>query len=172
MSRFRKFIRKALLWVAGIGVVYLAGILTMTFIRLNPALDSLDQARKDLEKVTDNVDDLEFKLALANEQIAQLEGNEAHLGLLDVMRDVLNAQIALFNEDLEAAKLALSGTSETLASILPYIETYDETLATTLPSRLNLILANLEEDTETAKLDLSLFLTDLIELEDALLAEE
>ena len=88
------------------------------------------------------------------------------------MRDVLNAQIALLNEDVETAKLALSDTTETLNSILPYIETYDETLATTLPSRLNLILANLEEDTTTAKLDLSLFLTDLVELEDALLARE
>ena len=92
--------------------------------------------------------------------------------VLDVMRDVLKAQIALLNEDVEGAQLALSGTSETLNSILPYIETYDETLATTLPSRLNLILANLEEDTETATLDLSLFLTDLTELENALLGEE
>ena len=41
----------------------------------------------------------------------------------------------------------------------------DETLASTLPSRLNLILANLEGDTETAILDLGLFLVDLETLE-------
>jgi hypothetical protein len=85
--------------------------------------------------------------------------------------DVSNARIALFLDDVEGAKAALTNTPQRLENLRPSITEYDTSLAQSMPQRLNLIVSGLERDVETAKIDLELFTKDLLEVEAAIFGD-
>jgi cytoskeletal protein RodZ len=177
--RFQRFLRASLIWLVAIAVVFMTGVLTYHFTRYRPLNKTLTQAQSDLVEANQNISDLETRLAAANDKVAALESDnqalqsemdtaKAHLELLRVLVDINNARLALFQNNVEAAKAALTNTSQRLEDLRPSIAEYDASLAKSMPQRLSLIISGLERDVETAKIDLELITKDLLEIEGAI----
>lgn len=175
-TRFQKFLRKVLIGLVVVAVIFLAGFLTDHFVRYQPLADTLGETRTQLEAANLAVSELEadndrlnsLNRTAANE-IATLEAElsavRANALFYQVLVDVNNARLALFMEDIEGAQAALADTQDNLAALLPAISEVDPELALSLPRRLDLIVSGLERDPETGRIDLELFTKDLLELE-------
>ena len=175
-TRFQRFLRKALIILAVVGLIFLAGFLTDHFVRYRPLSDTLEETRAELEQANLTVKDLEAENAslrrsnrTANETIASLEdelaNTRANAKFYQVLVDVNTARIELFLEDIEAAQAALAETQDRLADLLPVIAEVDPELALSLPRRLDLIVSGLARDPETGLIDLELFTKELLELQ-------
>lgn len=171
-TRFQLFFRKALLWLTLFAISFLAGAVAMYVIRLQPAQSRLDVVETELIEANQEIEDLESFEAENQILSAKLESTTAHLELLQVLVDVNTARLALLIGDPEAAQVALEGTDQHLETVLPQIESYDPTLAETLPQRLSLIQSNLETDPDTAAVDFDLLMKDLLKVENALFPGE
>ena len=182
LGRFRRFWRTSLIWLAVVAVAFLAGVLIFNFLRYQPLNERLNQTQTELTQSNQNVRNLEGKLAAASNKVAALENdNQAlqseldtantHLELLQVLVDVNNARLVLVDDDVPAAKAALKNTAQQLDSLAPRIAVVDDNLAQSMPQRLALILAGLDSDIETAKVDLELLTGNLLDVEAALFDE-
>jgi len=188
-GRLQRFFRKALLWLVVLAVAFLAGLVTDHYLRVKPLSElivetqaTLDQANQEISNLQAETARLNTVIQEANDRITSLESEKvalqeeletanAHLELLQVLVDVSNARLALFLNDVDAAKAALVNTPQRLDNLLPTIAEFDTILAQSMPQRLSLIISGLERDTETAKIDLELFTKDLLEIEAALFGE-
>jgi len=175
-SRMKKFFHQALIWLIVIVVTFGAGFLLDHFLRYRPLANdlrdsqsALETANLEMSDLTEENQQLTTKNGAANDQITsleeELEAATAYLQYYQVLVDVNNARISLFLEDMEGAKAALLQTQDRLEDLLPFIIEVDSELALSLPRRLELIVAGLERDPETAKIDLELFTKDLLQLE-------
>ena len=181
-SKFKKFLNKALIWLAVIVIAFGAGFLLDHFLRYQPLREDLRQAQadqvllqEDLDEIQNQIEQITPKLEAANANISSLEEElkmaNARLEFYQVLVDVNNAQLKLFLEDIEAAETALADTQLSLEKLGPVIEEIDPELAVSLPRRLELITAGLARDPETASIDLELFTKDLLALEPLLFEE-
>lgn len=176
LGRFRRIWRTALIWLTVVAVAFLAGVLTFYFMRYKPLNESLTQTQGDLVEANQNISDLEANLSATNDRVGTLESeNQAiqseldavttHLELLQVLAQVNIARLALVDDDVVGAKTALENTSAQLEALAPRIAEVDANLAETMPQRLALILAGLNSDVETAKVDLELLTGNLLDVE-------
>jgi cell division protein FtsB len=181
-SRFMRFLRKALIVLAVVAIIFFAGFLTDHFTRYRPLSDELDQTRAELEQakldlggLEEENDSLTNANQAANNEIAEMKDEltaaRANLLFYQVMVDVNTAQLELFLENIEGAKAALADSEGNLEELSPYINEVDPELALSLPRRLELIISGLERDPETARIDLELLTKDLLELEPLLVGE-
>ena len=188
-SRLRRFFRQVLIWLVIIAASFLAGVITVHYVRYKPLSAALTETQTALNQANQEIDGLQAEsekfnttLKEANAKITKLEGEKrgmqaeldsatAHLELLQVLVDVSNARIALFLNDLEGAKAALVDTPQRLDNLLPRIAEFDADLAQSTPQRLSLIVSGMNRDIETAKIDLELFTKDLLEIEAALFSD-
>ena len=161
-NRLQKIFRKILVWLVILAVAFFAGMITDDYLRYKPLSESIVETQKALNQAHEDE-----KKALQDE----LEAASAHLKLLQVLVDVSNVRIALFQDDVEGAKAALVNTQQRLENLLPRIAEFDTDLAQSMPQRLNLIISGLERDTETVIIDLELFTKDLLEIEAAVLGK-
>jgi cell division protein FtsB len=175
-TRFQLFLRKALIGLVIVALIFLAGFLTDHFVRYAPLADTLETTRAELEAANQAVSDLEAENTrltglnrTATNQIADLEAElsavRANALFYQVLMDVNTARIALFMEDVEGAQSALADTQDNLEALLPAINDVDPDLALSLPRRLELIVSGLARDPETGLIDLELFTKDLLALE-------
>lgn len=181
-SRLKKFIRQALIWLIVIVVAFGAGFLLDHFLRYKPLSDALLESQSALELANQDISDLQeenqqlnTEIEAANDQITSLQDElelaTAYNQYYQVLVDVNNARIALFLEDMEGAKASLIQTQTRMEDLLPFILEVDSELALSLPRRLELIVAGLERDPETASIDLDLFTKDLLQLEPLLFGD-
>jgi hypothetical protein len=186
LGRLRRLIRIVLIWLVVLSIGFLAGLETDQYLRYKPlskaigeTQTALDQANQQISNMQAEIDKLTAANVDANVKITSLEGenktlqdkfktSDAHLKLLQILVDVSNARLALFLNDVEGAKAALTNTPQRLDNLLPFISTFDANLAKSMPQRLNLIVSGLDRDTETVKIDLELFSKDLLEIEAAM----
>lgn len=182
LGRFRRFWRTSLIWLAVVAVAFLAGVLIFNFLRYQPLNERLNQTQSELTQSNQDVSDLEAKLAAASNKVTTLENDNqvfqseldtatTHLELLQALVDINNARLALVDGDVLAAKASLENTSATLEFLAPRIAEVDTNLAQSMPQRLALILAGLDSDIETAKVDLELITGNLLDVEAALFDE-
>lgn len=182
LGRFRRLWRTALIWLAVVAVAFLAGMLTFNFIRYKPINERLTRTQGELSQSKQKVSDLDAQLSAANDRVATLEkDNQAvqseldatttQLELLQVLADVNNARLALVDGDVPAAKAALENTSTKLEALAPRIAEVDTNLAQSMPQRLQLILAGLDSDLDTVKVDLELLAGNLLDAEAAMFGE-
>jgi cell division protein FtsB len=182
LGRGRRIWRTTLIWMVVIAAALLIGLSAYHFIRYKPVSEALLQTQFELSQANLTNDDLEARIATVDEKIATLESDnqslqtelskdKLHLDLLKVLVDVSNARLALFLEDTEGAKVALTGTTQRLESLLPAISEFDASLAISMPQRLSLIVSGLGRDVETAKIDLELLTKDLLEVEKAIFGD-
>lgn len=181
-SKTRKFFRKVLIWLIVIVVAFGAGFLLDHFLRYQPLAKNLEQTQAelaslqgDLDIAENRVEQMTPKLEAANAKIVSLEDDleiaNARVQLYKMLVDVSHARLALFLENIEEAQVALADTKTGLEALGPVFEKVDAELALSLPRRLELIIAGLERDPETAAIDLELFTKDLLAL-DPLLFED
>ncbi len=182
LGRFRRFWRTSLIWLAVVALAFLAGVLIFNFLRYQPLNERLNQTQGELTQSNQNISNLEAKLATTGNKVTILENDNqvlqseldtatTHLELLQVLVDVNNARLALVDGDVPAAKASLKNTPAKLEVITPLIAEVDTNLAQSMPQRLALILAGLDSDIETAKVDLELLTGNLLDVEAALFDE-
>lgn len=160
-TKFQRFLRQALIWLGVIAGGFLAGFLTFYFVLYQPKAAALEEAES-------QVQGLQSQLDTVNSQLEALEDADTHRALLEAMVDAYDARLAMAQENVVAAKSALSGTTATLEGISAEIEAFDSGLASALPQRIQLIRTNLDRDLETAIADCDQLIEDLIEVEQAL----
>ncbi len=181
-SRFQLFLRKFLIGLGVAAAIFLAGFLTNHFVRYRPLADALAVTQSELTEANQSVSDLEDEIVRlrrlnqnAQDEIdglkSELAAARTNTQFYQVLVDVNAARIALFLEDFEGAQAALAETQEKLAGLTPAISGADPDLALSLPRRLELIVAGLARDPETALIDLELFTRDLLALETQLTEE-
>ena len=182
-GRFQKILRKVLIWFVVVAFVFMAGLLTDEYLRYRPLAEKIAEVQSALDQANQDISNLQAETArliaanqAASDKIASLESengklqNEldaanAHLELLQVLVDVSGARLALFLDDVQAARAALVDTPQRLDNLLPFIKQSDPNLAQSMPQRLNLIITGLDRDIETVKIDLELFSKDLLQVE-------
>lgn len=183
-------LRKIGIWAVVIVLVFLAGIIADHFLRYKPLSEKLAEAQTTLAQSDLKVEDLQAKVGTLNVDIQQADEkitvleteNETiqseldlariHLKLMQVLVDVNYARLALFLENVEDAQKALLPTSQLLDTLAPYIAEVDQDLAANMPQRLALIISGLNRDNiDAAKIDLELFIQDLLEIKIALFGD-
>lgn len=181
-TRFQLFLRKALIGLVIVALIFLAGFLTDHFVRYQPMADTLKTTQAELEDANQAVSELKAEIErmtrinqAAQDEIDSLEAEliavRANALFYQVLVDVNAARIALFLEDIEGAQAGLAETQNTLEALLPAIDAVDPDLALSLPRRLELIVSGLARDPETGLIDLELFTKDLLALEPLLEVE-
>jgi hypothetical protein len=181
-SRFVRLLRKILIGLGIVALIFLAGFLTDHFVRYQPLSATLDETTAELEQANLNISDLEAQNTqltnanrTANNEIFALEEElaavKANALYYQVLVDVNTARIALFLEDIEGAQAALADTQDNLEALLPAIIEVDPELGLSLPRRLELIISGIARDPETGLIDLELFTKDLLELEPLLVSD-
>lgn len=164
LSRARRFWRSSLIWLSIIAITFTAGVVTFNYLRYQPQQKELAQAYETTTDLQNQVNSLTAKLNTANDRLAVLEDAQTHLELMQVLVDVNNARLALADKDIPAAKAALEKTSQHLEDLAPRLSAADASLVTSLPQRLTLILSGLDNDVETAKVDLELLAGNLMDI--------
>jgi len=181
-SKFVRILRKGLIGLGVAAALFLAGFLTDHFVRYVPLSEELESTRAELEQTQEEVSDLQDendRLESANQaaenEIENLEEEltaaQANLLFYQVLVNVNSARVELFLEDIESAQMALVNTQDNLEDLIPFIEEVNPELALSLPRRLDLIIAGLERDPETARIDLQLLTKDLLALEPELVED-
>ena len=194
MGSFQRILRLALIGLAAVVVVFLAGFLTDHFARYSPmkaelaknltqTQDELSQAKQSMADLQSQVDDLSAQLAAANDRISELEQDKEslqadldsaslHTELLRTLVELKTAQIELQNDNLSGAKVALSDITARLETLKPLVETVDANLAVSMQTRLNLILDSMDTNSPTAQADLGLLAKNLQSVETLLFVKK
>jgi cell division protein FtsB len=188
-GRLQRFFRQAFVWLAVVALAFLAGMIADHYLRYRPLSEDLAQTQTELDQANQAISDLQAELErlnttlqAANDRVASLEGGRktlqeeldtanAHLELLQVLVEISNARLALFLNDPEGAKAALTSTPQRLDNLSPRLTKFDANLAQSMSQRLSLIITGLERDTETAKIDLELLTKNLLDIEAALFGD-
>ena len=176
-----RFARLGLLGVGVLIAVFLAGFLTDHFARYTPLKATLTQTQKEYSDLQAQKAKLDEQLATADSLSAKLEKDNKtlqsdldsanlHIELLQALADINAAHIALNNNDVSGAKVALANTASRLEDLKPLVATVDAALAENMLKRLDLIKTGMDSNPETAKADLGLFAKNLHDVETLLFA--
>ncbi|MGD2253643.1 MAG: hypothetical protein PVF70_12080 [Anaerolineales bacterium] len=143
-SALTRFLRKALRWAIAIAVAYILGLVTIWLASVRPM-------KAEIRALQDSLDQ-----------------SEEHVTLLGILTDVTSAQLALSDDDVVAAKAALTTTGDRLASLEgTLVDTGDEFLAR-LQDRLSDVMRGLDGNRFAAERDLEVLANDILEWERAL----
>lgn len=172
------FFRRALTWAAGIGVVFLLGVLVVFFLRVRPLSDQIKRLERDLGESQSKVAELQGELERLgpleeeNEELrGELSVKDRHLDLLAVLVDVTRARLALAQDQPESAQSVLQGTGATLRSLQGGLDEDQAESVRAMRDRLGLVLQELETDAFAAERDLEILTNNLVELERAVFDE-
>jgi hypothetical protein len=171
-GRLGRIARLALRWAAGVGLVFLGGVLVTFFWRVRPQADTIRRLQTDLNETQSQVNKLQARLdELApleseNEQLQQeMATKDRHLDLLDVLVDVTRAQLALAQDQAGEAKSALGGTDASLQSLHQGLDGRQADIVAGMRERLQLAMTELDGDTFAAQRDLEIMANNLVDLE-------
>lgn len=174
-SRIGRWLRQSLRWLAGMGIVFVMGVLVVFFVRVRPQSDTIKSLRLDLQETETEVQELQTSLERLvpleeeNEELrADLEVRDRHLGLLAVLVDVTRAQLALAQDQPGEAKASLEATDSLLAELEEGVSEDHQDTVSNLRDRLNLVLDEIDSDTFAAERDLEILANNIVDLERAL----
>lgn len=184
---FQRILRTALIAMAAVIVVFLAGFLTDHFTRYSPmkaaltenlmqTQDELSQANQTNSNLQSQSNKLTSQLTVANDHIVALQQDKEnlqsdldsanlHIELLTVLGELKTAHIEFNDGNIAGAKVALSSTAARLENLKPLVETVDANLAADMLIRLNLILTGMVTDSATVQADLGLLAKNLQSVE-------
>lgn len=188
-TRTRRFFRRLIRWTAGLLIVFGLGFLTGVFLLYRPATQ---EAKRNSEIIAIERTDAEGRVAGLETEIADLEAQIAslqplkdrndelileqeaqhlHIALLDARVDVANALLALSDGNPAQVRVVLAKTPETLVTINSLLESDQQEVAGSLKERLELVLAEVDDDPFAAQSDLDVLGTKLLQLQDSLFSE-
>jgi cell division protein FtsB len=187
MERFQRILLLALIGLAVVVVLFLAGFLTDHFARYSPmkaeltenltqTQSELSQSKQSMADLQSQVNDLSSQLAVTNEDKenlqADLDSANLHIELLRTLVEIKTAHIELQNDNLSGAKVTLSDTATRLETLKPLVQTVDSNLAANMQTRLNLVLNSMDTDSPTAQADLELLAKNLQSVETLLFSKK
>lgn len=174
----RKRLRRALLWVVSLVVIFAAGVTLTTTLRVQPQAVQLADLQAEIVSAQDQIDQQTAELQNLrplvdqNEQLIEdLSLANAHLDLLNVLVDVTTAQLALAQEDDIAARAALTGTASQLDALESTLAGANAGEVSEMSGRLQLVVEEVESDTFAARRDLEILANNLLALERVLFSE-
>ena len=171
-SKFLKGLRMALIGLVVAIVLFFAGYLTNHFVRFQPVRAELNGTKLQLADVEKQAAGLTDQLSAANTQLTGLKSDltaaSAHIELLQAVKEVQAAYIALESSDLSGAKVALVDTPQRLVNLKPVVAPVDATLAENMSTRMTMILAAMDTNAATAKTDLAQLAKNLLNIEELL----
>jgi TolA-binding protein len=177
-SRGRRFLR----WVLGILILMGIGFLAAILLFYVPMRDQannlrveLNQSEQRIEALNQTIDQREQRiqdlqsLETRNQELeAELQQTNLHIAILQARNDVAAARLALNEDTVAQARIALSKTSDTLDSIASLLPANQRDVVTSMQQRLDLALSGIENDQYAASSDLDVLATNLTELENTL----
>lgn len=183
MDKLKRWAVYVLAGLLAVSLIFLAGYLSSYFGSVRPLQASLAFQAEEVAGLEAKIESLESRnkntsdsLTSAQNQSAALKDEVASLKaelaqeemralLLHTVNDFNVANLALANDDVSGAKVALMGTPKRIEFLLPLIETVDAPLAKNLENRFKMIQDNLESDPQTARFDLGLLAKSLLNVE-------
>jgi DNA repair exonuclease SbcCD ATPase subunit len=191
-SRARQAFRKFIRWTAGLLIVFGLGFLTAVFTIYNPKLDELNQSQNGLDGARTTIAELEAQINakqseinnlseeinMLNLKVEALETEKQELSekqdsynlqitLLQARADVASAQVKIYEENPTQARVLLESASQTLATIETLLPEDLKDVVAPLQTRLELAIGEINNDPETAIIDLGKISGDLREIENA-----
>jgi hypothetical protein len=171
-------LRRVLVWVLAILLVFSLGVGACWLTQVQPQREliaSLESRTGDAEAQAANLQAEVTRLSPfegENEALrTQLKRSTQHLDLLFVLVDVTSAQLAMVQEDILAAKAALSGTDARLGNLESNLSGAEAETVKGLSERLTLVLDEVESDEFAARRDLEILANNLLSLERSLFGE-
>ena len=169
-NRFQRFLRSLLRWLVFALVLFLAGILTLYFTRVQPleaqqkqlqvTQTAVQKQSSDLQKLrSDNT-----SLSSANQSMTdKLTQDQAHLELIRAMNNVNTARMYMAMNNPAEAKKALGPVKDELNAIATVAK--DANLLKPISDRLDLVLNEMSNNSQTSASDLGIMNDQLVELE-------
>jgi hypothetical protein len=171
-------LRRALLWILSLVVIFAAGVVLTWAVRIRPQAAQLEELQAQVVSIQGQLKgqttELEELRPLVDENALLIEDLAlvtAHLDLLSVLVDVTTAQLALAQEDDIAARAALTGTEALLSALEEVLEGSDAEAVVEMSARLQLVLEEVETDRFAARRDLEILANNLLSLERVLFGE-
>lgn len=174
-SKLRLFLRRLLLWVVAILVIFTLGVGATWLARVIPQQKEIDNLEQEMEKLLNaaelSASEIEDLLPLIDESASlqsDLSEAELQVKVLSTQADVASAQLALLAEDFVTAKASLAGTDTRLEALISNLESEDRNTVQGMLTRLELVLEELGEDSFAAIRDLEVLSSNLAALERSL----
>lgn len=174
-SKLRLFLRRLLLWVVAILVIFTLGVGATWLARVIPQQKEIDNLEQEMENLLNaaelSASEIEDLLPLIDESASlqsDLSEAELQVKVLSIQADVASAQLALLAEDFVTAKASLAGTDTRLEALISNLESEDRNTVQGMLTRLELVLEELGEDSFAAIRDLEVLSSNLAALERSL----
>jgi cell division protein FtsB len=174
-SKLRLFLRRLLLWVVAILVIFTLGVGATWLARVIPQQKEIDNLEQEMENLLNaaelSASEIEDLLPLIDESASlqsDLSEAELQVKVLSTQADVASAQLALLAEDFVTAKASLAGTDTRLEALISNLESEDRNTVQGMLTRLELVLEELGEDSFAAIRDLEVLSSNLAALERSL----
>ena len=176
-SKARLIFRRILVWLVVIALAFAGGYFVDSFLRYHPALEKNASLSSELEIAEENISDLESeveRLSTFEEKNQALEEElkeeTIHLTLLSVRVAVADATLALEQNQMADAKLALDKVGSSLEVLKALLDQDQAEVVENMLQRQQLILIELEDDEFSAQTDLHVLASKLSALENTLFA--
>lgn len=175
-GKFNRFLKGLLRWTVVVLIVFVAGLLTMWLVRVRSLQVELGASQTEVIGLLAERDTLQAQVQDLDNQVSGLENTRDELQsdlddsefanqVLYALVDVTSAQAALLRKDIVTARAALSGTAERLQALVAGSDAEDQQTITSMLTRLDLILEEIESDSFAALNDLEVLYTNLTALE-------
>jgi polyhydroxyalkanoate synthesis regulator phasin len=172
---FRLALRWLLIFLIVFGVGYLVAIYTLYQPEVEGYKEKINVLQSELQTAQGQVTELEAQVAdlspldAENQTLKAMHAEyELQVAILDARLDISNALLALAEEDIPRARIALERTGEALVAIDQSLQTEQKDVVAGMQQRLELVLTELDTDVYAAQSDLDVLDKRLLELEDAL----
>ena len=177
-TRFGRFMRTLLRWVAAIVGLFALGLLVTYLLVYRPVQQQLDMTQVELKGVQQQLLDVQATLTSTQKGLQDVQGQyqqsqaalkkaNLRVRLLWVLNYVNSARLALNNKDGGAAQNALNSAKSELDGALADLQTFDPAAANLVSTRLGLVISELN-DPVTAQADLNILYNKLVDVDNAL----
>ena len=165
-------VRRILMWAVIVLLIFGLGVGSSWALQVKPQAEQIASLQTGLDSAESELAaaqaELEILRPLEGENTAlkaALQSGEQHLDLLFVLVDVSTAQLGMLQEDVLAAKAALTGTDARLASLEKQLDENDAQTVAGLRDRVALVIEEAGLDAFAARRDLEILANNLLSLE-------
>ena len=177
LSPGRKIFRRILVWLVVLAIAFAGGFFVDTFLRLQPERARVESLTADLDESSQAISALESeiqRLSAFEEQnadlMSELDLATTHLTLLSARANVAETRLALAQDRLADARLALDKLGSTLETLKTLVNPDQADVVENMIQRQQLIVIELDDDGFSAQTDLEVLAARLSALENTLFA--
>lgn len=177
LSRARKVWRQILIWLVVIAIAFAAGFFLDTRLRYQPEQDrtaalraELDGAQAEIESLTAEIERLGTFEDVNTGLLEEIDQLNIHLVLLSLRAGVADASLAVEQDRMADARLALSKIGSNLDTLKGMLNEEQADVVENMIQRYQLVMIELDQDGATVQTDLELLTSKLQTLENTLFA--